>query len=353
MTEPYAGAAAVPEEESQVSLLAIGSLLLRWRRTIFGLGLVGMAIGITSGLLSLRLFTSSAVFVPQGTESAASGLSVAASQLGIRIPTSSGSGWGPAMYVELLHSRALLEPLVSDTVVVAEENGRRVAVTDLLEIVGPPGERKMDLAVRAVGGLVGASEKPKLNAVEVTVTSRWPSVSRQLAERLLLRINEFNIETRKSQAMTELKFVEAQSIEAQRALRDAEDRLQSFLQSNRTIGSPELSFERDRLQRAVTERQQLYTSWLQTREEARIRELRDTPVITVLERPRLPIRGVSRKTVRKGMMGLLVGSLLGLGIAFVAHAFAAARAAPSPEAREFFRLLQLSTPRFVRRVFRW
>ena len=67
-----------------------------------------------------------------------------------------------------------------------------------------------------------------------------------------------------AQLPAELQFVEVQARNTEAGLRSAEDRLQYFLQQNRSVsGSPELSFERDRLQRAVSLQQQLYGNMLQ------------------------------------------------------------------------------------------
>jgi uncharacterized protein involved in exopolysaccharide biosynthesis len=189
--------------------------------------------------------------------------------------------------------------------------------------------------------------------VKLSVTTRWPSVSLALAERLVQSVNQFNLETRKSQAAAERRFVEVQVGEAERALREAEDRLQSFLQRNRAIAdSPELGFQRDRLQREVALRQQVYTSLVQSREEARIREVRDTPVITLLEGPRLPMVGEARKSVKKGLAGGIAGAMLGVLIALVVQGAAGARRASSTEAREFFQLVQEATPQLLRRAWR-
>jgi uncharacterized protein involved in exopolysaccharide biosynthesis len=160
------------------------------------------------------------------------------------------------------------------------------------------------------------------------VRTRWPSVSLWLANRLVQRVNQFNIETRRSQATAEREFVEARAVESERTLRDAEDRLQAFLQANRDIGgSPGLAFQRDRLQREVTRQNQLYTSWLQSREEARIREIRDTPVITVFENPRLAFQPVPRNLAMKVVLGGIAGAMLGVLFAFLADAVAGAREA--------------------------
>jgi hypothetical protein len=288
-------------------------------------------------------------FLPQVSEASSSGLAVVASQFGIRMPTATGGGWGPPIYVELLRSRALLEPIALDSIVVAEQGGRRIPLMDLLEIEAPTPERRVDRAVRTLGKIVESREVRSLNAVTMTVTTKWPSVSLALAERLVRGVNQFNLETRKSQAAAERQFVEVQAGEAERVLREAEDRLQSFLQRNRTIASAQLEFERDRLQREVLLRQQVYTSLLQSREEARIREVRDTPVITVLESPRLAAVSESRKSVQKGALGGVAGGFLGILIAFVAHAVFGARRAPSEEEREFFQLVEEATPTFLKR----
>lgn len=348
-TELIEGGASAPED-ADISLLALGNVLLRRRRVVAALALLGALWGVGTALLSPRLYVSSATFIPQGSEtSGGSGLALAASQIGIRMPVS-GSIWGPPIYVALLHSRTLLEPIVLDTLIVAEEGGRRIALMDLLGVSAPDPGRRTDGAIRAIDGLVAASEDKKLGAVRLSVSTPWPSVSLHLARRLVGAVNRFNFETRKSQAAEERRFVEAQAAEAERALRDAEDRLQAFQQRNRVIaGAPELQMALDRLARDLTLRQQVYNSLLQNREEAKIREVRDTPVITMLEDPQLPVVGESRGSVRRVVLGLIGGAMTGVLIAFLAHGIAAGRRDPSDDTREFFRLIDEAIPRFVRR----
>jgi uncharacterized protein involved in exopolysaccharide biosynthesis len=347
MTESSASRVS-SEAESEVSLLGLASVVLRWRRLILVLAVLGGLLGLTRGLASTRVYKSTAIFIPQGSEGSSSGLLAAADQLGIRVP-SSGTGWGPAMYTEVLRSNAILEPIAFDTVVVAEQGKRRVALLDLLEINGGSQALRADRGVKAVSALVKSEEVKQLGGVRLSVTTPWPSVSFQLAEKLVRGVNQFNTETRQSQAATERRFVEAQAGEAERALRVAEDRLQDFLERNRVFGSPDLVLQRDRLQREVGLRQQLYTTLMQSREEARIREVRNTPVITVLEEPRLPVSGEPRGSVQKAILGTLGGGALGLLLAFITQGVSGAKRAPNNEAQEFFRLVEEATPRFLGR----
>ncbi|HXG69649.1 MAG TPA: hypothetical protein VNJ04_03440 [Gemmatimonadaceae bacterium] len=237
-----------------------------------------------------------------------------------------------------------------DTITVAEDGNRRRPVAEVLGVNEIDVARRSERAVTALRSAIKARELKDLNAVEMSVTSRWPSVSLALAEKIVSSVNRFNLETRKSQATAERRFVETRAVEAERALRDAEDRLQAFLQGNRVFStSSQLSFERNRLEREVTLRQQAYSSLILSREEARIREIRDIPVITVLDAPRLPFVSEPRRTGQRAILGALAGGILGVLIALFAHGIRTARRGTSEEAREFFETLHEVTPRVLRR----
>jgi uncharacterized protein involved in exopolysaccharide biosynthesis len=139
-----------------------------------------------------------------------------------------------------------------------------------------------------------------------------------LAEQLVLsfldEVNQFNLETRRSQAASERTFTEQRVQEVRHELRRAEDDLQRFLQRNRDYrNSPQLTFEQDRLAREVAVRQALYTTLSQALEKAKIEEVRDTPVITVVERPEMPAKPDGRGLLRKGLLALVVGTAIGVG----------------------------------------
>ncbi len=349
MTEPIAGPASTYRDDDKISLFAIASVILRWRWQIIALAMLGFGFELVYTLSKPRVYMSSATFIPETPQGGTSSLALAASQFGFNIP-SSGGGWGAPMYVELIRSRALLEPIALDTLVVAEEGGRRITLINLLKIKALTRERAVAAAVGVLGSMITATEDKKLGGVTVAVTSQWPSVSLVLANRLVQRVNQFNLETRKSQAAAERQFVEAQAVESQRALLDAENRLQEFLQGNRDIGgSPGLAFERDRLQREVARQNQLYTSWLQSREEARIREIRDTPVITVFETPRLAFIGEPRKSALKAILGGITGAMFGVLFAFLADSVAGARRSKREDAEEFFQLIERATPKVLKK----
>ncbi len=333
--------------EDVPSLIGVASLLIRSRKLIVSLALLFGSIGLASGLTSQRLYKSWALFIPEGNDAPTSELALAASQFGINVPTSTNS-WGPPLYVELLHSRDLLAPMVQDTISVVERKLGPIPILQMLEASGKTPAARVDDAITTLNDYVGASEEKKFGAVRISVTTPWPSVSFALATRLIKAVEDFNVRTRKTRAAAERQFVETQSVESERSLRDAESRLQFFMQGNKALGSPQLSFERDRLQREVTLRQGLYTSWMQNREQARIRQIRDTPVLTVLESPVFPVNGESRGTVRKTILGVIAGCIIAVLLRVIGEKIAGIRNLDNMDSDEFVRLVNRLTIRFRR-----
>jgi uncharacterized protein involved in exopolysaccharide biosynthesis len=66
-------------------------------------------------------------------------------------------------------------------------------------------------------------------------------------------------------------------------------------------------------------RQQVYTQLVQAFEQARIEEVRDTPTLTIIEEPYVPVRPEPTGIVSKTIISLLVGLALGSFLAFIAQ----------------------------------
>jgi uncharacterized protein involved in exopolysaccharide biosynthesis len=336
---------------AEFTLLAIGNILLSRAGLIAALAIVfGIVVG-SAALIRAPKYMSGATLVPQSSEGGSSDLALAASQFGIRIPATSGNTWGPALYIELLQSRAFLERVAAETVTVVEEAGRRAPLYELMNVpASASAEARADQSARTLGAILRAEELKAIDGVKLTVTTKWPSVSKQTAEHAVDAINEFILRYRKSQATAERAFIDTQVDSAERKLRDAELRLRDFAQSNRIISEASAArLQRDALEREVSLRTELFTSWMKSREDARIREVRDTPVITVLERPWMPVRPLGRKLVLSTLAGVIFGTLLGALIALLQRRIATARVSPSPDEREFFALADRALPRFMRR----
>lgn len=325
--------------DDEISLLALGAIVVRSRRKIFVFSLLGVLIAGLYAWSRPPLYRAEVSFLPQGGETGQSGLASLAGQFGLALPSSSRS-LPPAFYEELLTSRVVLESIVFDTVLLPELGGGRVALIDLFEIDATTESERLEAGVAALEAFTETSVDIPTGIVRATVTTDWPSVSAAIAVALVEGVDAFNRTMIRRQAAGEREFLESRRVDALTSLRDAEDRLQRFLGSNRHLSSsPELLFQRDRLEREVALHQQVYTSMSQALEEVRVREARNAPVVTVIEPPVVPSRPIASGGGKLLVLGGLLGGAMGLLLTVVSHAVDRRRLAGDPEATDLFRAL--------------
>lgn len=338
--------------EEEISLFALVTTLIRSRWRIARWMFAGGVIALLSVISKPPLYRASASFIPRGYDAGRSELTGLSSKLGVAVPSGNFT-LSPDFYARLLKSRTLLRPITRNVFVIPEMRGRRVRFLDLFKIQGPSEASREEEGVELLKSLVNVSMNKVTGVVEVSVPTRWPSVSVTIASALLNGIDDYNRHTRQGQAAAERKFIEGRLAMASTDLRGAEDRFQMFLGTNRNLGtSPELALERDRLQREVVLRQQVVTSLMQADEEERIREVRDTPVITMVEQPMVQTRPEPRGRAKTTLVGLLLGGFIGVVSAFMSHAWARRRGMGSAEVDDFVNTLG-EIGREISAPFRW
>lgn len=349
------GPRRTPAEE--VSLLSLAEVLLRRRWVVVGAPVVLAFLLVAHGFLfTSSTWTSTGSFTPQVGQEGASRLQGLASQFGVRL-SSDGAAQSPRFYADLLRSKELLTRVVraryggGGGASSADSSGGGVragaageaAGRTLIEVYGIEADDSASAtaaAVRTLRGDLSVTTDRETGVVTFSASLPEPELARQVGGRLLDALHSFNLRTRQSRASAERQFLEERVRQARADLRAAEDSLQIFLENNRRYqNSPTLVFERQRLQRRVDLQQQIYTSLSQSLEEARIDEVRTTPVITVVEEPDRPVRPDGRGLTTRGFLGLFLGGLAGLFWAFGAEYVARAREEEPEEYGEVAALL--------------
>ena len=345
--------AFIEEEAEPASLLRLVNVVLRHRRIVVGLPILLATIVCSYTLLTSRTWTASASFAPSESQAAQMGqLAGIAAQFGFNIPMA-GSGESPEFYVALLRSGEIRRSAVRSPYRRVDQTQPDTTwitgdLVELFEIRGRSEHGRLEGAVEELGRRMSVGTSPETGMVRLSVQTKWPELSVQVAERLLRLVNEFNLQTRQSQANAEREFVTLRLVEARAELAVAEDSMQAFLRSNRRIeNSPQLGFERDRLQRVVTLRQEVVISLAQALEQAKIEEVRNTPVMTIVEEPYPPARPDRRRLIMKGLVSLALGLFLGIVAAFVVEFMTASRDR-DPERYAEFRQLAADSKRDVR-----
>ena len=304
-------------QPTELSLFDLTGLVLRFWRLVVGLPLVLVAATVFVRLLQPRVYEASASFVPMSGDQQGSRLTNLAVQFGVTVPTLGRTGPTPAFYASLLRSRVVLGPVVDmryNYVV-----GGDTVAGSLVELIGP---RKGSVPARRAATIqrlrnnLDVSTQIETGIVRLVVTARAAGLATSIAERILDQLSAFDLERRRAQAASERIFVEQRLAELDTELRQSEGRHEAFLRRNREFrNSPELSFENDRLAREVAMRQQIYTSFADAFERAKVDESRNTPVLSVIERPEIPPQPRSRGLLLRIILGLVIGLAVAIGVA--------------------------------------
>ncbi|MCS3626921.1 uncharacterized protein involved in exopolysaccharide biosynthesis [Salinibacter ruber] len=357
---PESGAAGYgPPREDEVSLLDILLVLARHKTLIVRTVLVFTLLGVTYAVLASEEFTSEARVVREAQQESGglpSGIpSGALSGLGISLGGAS-SGLTPAAYPDVLQSREVRLAVVRDTfrfpdaersmTYVDYVNRPAGPLTTVLDytlwlpwtlkgavgsaISGSPapagtteaGEplipsKKEDEALKTVGNMISASVDEETGLMTISVTAGGPQIASDLTESFLDHFSTRVREIRTEKVRERLEFVEERFEEAEQELEQAEERLAQFLERNQNPTTATLQFRRDRLQRQVSFKEQLYSELQSQLTQTRLDLQRRQPVVTVVETPVPPMNRSAPQRTLIVTFSILAGAFIGVAGGFI------------------------------------
>ena len=285
-----------------------------------------MGIPIAAALLTFGLsfllpkrWTADTRFVPEASSSLElpQGIGALAGELGFSLPSSDPMS-SPDFYAAVMESRSLLERTLRARFPVPGAASDSAPLIDILEIEVEGPRERMESAVEWLRDHSSASVDAKTGAVDFSVEMPDPDLAAAVTAHMVGLLNDFNQRTRNLRARERRKFAGARSEEAQAEFEAAEDSLRTFLTRNRQFEfTPQLMFERNRLERQVTLRQEVYQTLRREYEIARIEEVNDTPVLTVVDPPVAPAYPSGPRRVRMAAVAGVLGLLVGVSLAFL------------------------------------
>jgi uncharacterized protein involved in exopolysaccharide biosynthesis len=302
-------------ESTDVSILTIAIVLLRHRWVWICSAILFAVVFGFANYTPIQTYSSTATFTPRQRPQASAGSAIL-SQLGL-----GGGSSNSAYYLELIKSREILGPVVESTYTVRTPTGIVTGrLIDIYHVQHPNPRQARASAISILNFNAKASSQPT-GMMKLSVTSPYPELSAAVATRILDELNRFNLNTRRVQASGERLFIEMQLSEAADRLREAEQELQAFTSQNRMLSAySEGMLVYERLKRRVGMRQDLYTSLAKQLDEARIEEVRDSPVLTIIEPPEVPLGPNAPIWPTKAILGAIIGLMVGIFISFV-HAY--------------------------------
>lgn len=290
-------------------------ILLSYRRVLVLTPALLFLVVVTATFLGRRSYTATVSFTPVPSLSGAGAFSGLAAQIGVALPGQSPED-SPLFYGDLVRTNAILAALATtefrfndaDTVITG-------TFISLHEIEKRTPEETLFEAIKLLRDerLVVSPDR-QTGIVTIRAKARWPELAAAMAKRTLDLINAHNQNSRRSNAAATRDFLTSRVDSATVELRQAEDRMQRFLERNREFRTdPQLAFEHERLERQLRLNQEVFAGLVQAREQARLEAVRSTPSITLVEPPAVPLRPNRRYLIIKGLLALSVGFAGALG----------------------------------------
>jgi uncharacterized protein involved in exopolysaccharide biosynthesis len=344
--------------ENEVSLLDILLVLARHKTLILRTVLAFALLGVTYALLVSEEFTSSAKVVREAqseTGNLPGGISPGAlSGLGINLG-GGASGLTPEAFPDVLQSREVRLSVVRDTFrfpdterpmtfvdyvdrppgtvglvlkytlklpwtlknALGEAISSRPAPAGTTETGAPviPSEAE-DEALEAIGDRVTTAVDQETGLMTISVTAGGPRLAASLANSFIDHFKTRVRTLRTEKVRERLQFVEGRFQEVEEQLETAENRLAQFLERNQNPTTATLQFRRDRLQRQVSFKEQLYSELQSQLTQTRLDLQRQQPVVTLVEKPVPPLERSAPLRTLIVLLSLILGGIVAVGVAF-------------------------------------
>jgi uncharacterized protein involved in exopolysaccharide biosynthesis len=314
-------------------------LVRRWKLTV-GLPLVCAVATAAASLLMPATYTATTTFTPDNSGSAGKsslgGLAILAGQFGV--PGLAGSSSSPEFFAAVLKSRELLRATLLARFQDRQHPGVDSARTlvDLLKVEGKSDNERINNGIRLLDDLTTTHVDKRTNVVTLSFEGRPPQLAADVANQMVSLLNEFNLGTRQTQSREQRRFVGERLATVEQELHRAEDSLLLFLRQNRRYqDSPLLNFVAGRLERQVQFRQEIFTALSREYEEARIAEVRDTPVLTIIDPAVPPDKKTHPRRRLLVFLGMLIGGAVAAAFVYLREYRTAAEQLGRPDYRAF------------------
>jgi uncharacterized protein involved in exopolysaccharide biosynthesis len=329
-----------PEDREDVSLFDLLTPIVRRRRLII---ITALACALLTAAVVLILpprYTAVTTFVPEAPKesSLTTSLSGLATQFGLG--AQAATPYSADFMADVLRSREIRESILNTAFPdpKARPGGATRPLLDLLDVSEGTPRQRMEEGLLELEDATSISVDKRTAVVVLEITLKSPELAARVANRMVEELNKFNVERRRSQSGEERLFTERRLEELRQELAAAEDELIRFLQRNRLFSEFSVAaVGARRLERRVQLKQEVLATMSRSYEEARINEVRDTPVLTVIDRAETPAwKSFPRRTLSV-LAALVFGVVAGIGLAYLLEARRRVRPEARPDYREFLR----------------
>ena len=279
------------EDESSIDFLALFSAVWKKRKIISIVVAASTVVSIIISLLLQETFLSTTVLLPETDKSklaSLGGLSDLATLAGVNI--GGGEGSLVKLYPTIIKSEAVLKNVIENTYQ-TKEFSRPVNLIEYWEIEEKTPGRSFEVALKTLRDELSVTMDNKTSVITLAVSTPEPQLSADILNAVTKELDSFIRSKRATSAGEQRKFVEARLTEVKGDLTKSENALKEFREKNRQVLSPQLLLEQERLIRDVQINATVYTELRKQFEIVKIEEVKNIPVINVMD----PARAAAKK----------------------------------------------------------
>ena len=178
-----------------------------------------------------------------------------------------------------------------------------------------------ELALKGLQDDLEVSMDVKTNVVTISTETKEPQLSADIINKVTAELDQFIRTKRRTNASEQRKWIEIRLLEVKGDLERSENALREFREKNRrVIDSPQLLLEQERLIRDVQINTALYGELKKQYELIKIEEIKNIPIINVMD----PGRPAARKE-RPKRIAIVFSTFLFSLVASTGYVFAASR----------------------------
>ena len=326
-------------------------VLAKHARLIILLTLIGIGLGVVVAITTPAEYTSSAVLMRETQRETSGGSLAALRGLGLNLGESQ-SGLTIEAYPNVLESHEVRSILLEELFPLA--SGERITFLEYVQNVEPgslgswlssvfglDGERcgeervspvadtllsvaytcEQQKAMESMSEMISVDADAETGLMTVSVAAKDPALAASLVGRLVEELQTRVQSLLTQKAREDHEFIRERTVGAEADLRSARAVLARFEDQNRGFTSARLLAERDRLRDEVNFATNVFGQYQGELKQAEIEVQRASPVITVLDRPVVPLLPTRPRRKVIVLIGALFGLAMGLMFAFVIEGF--------------------------------
>ena len=181
-------------------------------------------------------------------------------------------------------------------------------------------ESILNNALEKYFSLLSVNEDRRTGLIQVNIEMESPFLAAEIANFIGSEIQIYIQKQNSAQAAKEKLFISDRLIVVKSELEDLEDSLKNFKERNRGYeASAELFMKFSQKLREVEAKQQVYVTLQQQLELARINEVKQTPIINILDEAKSPVNKSRPNRLTITILCMLAGFIISSSISIIKH----------------------------------